>query len=151
MDVVASSKYIRMSARKLRLVAAEVRGLSLKEAQDVLENVRQRAALPILLTLKQARGNAVNNYGLDEKTLQLAEIQIGEGPTYKRWRAVSRGRANSIMKRTAHVRLVVRGEKPVRSKVDKQSAKAEKKMAKKGTKEVIPANKEKETKRGTKN
>ena len=138
MNVIAKSQNIRMSARKLRLVADLVRKMSLEEARVTLKHTPQRAAQPILLTLNQAVANATNNFGLSESSLRLAEIQVTEGPTYKRWRAVSRGRANPLMKRTAHLRLVISGEKLV----------SKPKLAtKKISKESMP---KKESKRGTK-
>lgn len=152
MKVIAKSNNIRHSARKLRLVADLIRGMSLVNAQDVLKNLRQRSALPILLTLKQARSNALNNFHLAESSLKFEEIQINEGPTYKRWRAVSRGRGNAIMKRTAHIQIVVSGEKPI--PVAKNSFPV-RKAAKPGRKNLTEKKEEvksvKEKKRGTEN
>jgi len=111
MEIIAQSKYIRMSPRKLRLVADAVRSLSLSEALAVLENLNKRATRPILDTFKQAIGNAVNNFGLEKETLEIKEVQIKKGPTVKRWRAVSRGRARTIKKRTSHIKIVLKGKK----------------------------------------
>ncbi|HUW21338.1 MAG TPA: 50S ribosomal protein L22 [Candidatus Bathyarchaeia archaeon] len=111
MEIIARSKHIRITARKLRLVADLVRGLSVSQAIVALENLGKKAAKPILETLKQGLGNATGNFGLNKEGLYLREIQIGEGPTLKRWRAVSRGRTHQIKKRTSHIRIVLEGEK----------------------------------------
>lgn len=110
MEVLARSKNIRMSARKLRLVADVVRGLAASEAVVILKHLRQRAAQPLLLTLKQGMANAVNNFGLQKNSLKIKTLEIGEGPTYKRGRPVSRGRWHPILKRTSHIRLILEGE-----------------------------------------
>jgi len=107
MQVVAKSKYIRMSPRKLRLVADSIRQLPPKEALVVLEAMNKRAAKPLVDTLKQALGNAVNNLNLKKENLVIKEIQIGEGPVFKRWRAVARGRAHQILKRTSHITVIL--------------------------------------------
>jgi len=107
MEVIAYSKYIRISPRKLRLVADAVRYLPLTEALLALENIDKKGAKPLLDTFKQAIGNAVNNFHLVSENLKIKEIQIGAGPSQKRWRAVSRGRAHKIIKRTSHIKVVL--------------------------------------------
>ncbi len=111
MQVVAKSKYIRMSPRKVRLVADGIRKMAPREALTLLEAMNKRAAKPLAETLKQAMGNAVNNFKLNEENLVIKEVQIGEGPTLKRWRAAARGRAHRVLKRTSHIRVVLE-EKP---------------------------------------
>lgn len=111
MEIIAKSKHLRLSPRKLRLVADLIRGLSLNEALDVLGTLNQRAAHPILLTLKQGIGNAVNNFDLLKDSLKIKEIQVQEAPTLKRWRAASRGRAHRLQKRTSHLQITLSGQK----------------------------------------
>ena len=123
MQVVAESKYKRISPRKVRLVADSIRRLPPEEALIVLGAMNKRAAKPLGDTLKQAIGNAVNNFKLDKENLVIREIQIGEGPTFKRWRAAARGRAHRVLKRTSHIRIVL--EEKV--KEEKQVAKGKRK------------------------
>lgn len=111
MEVIAKSKYIRISARKMRLVADLIRGLKADEALEVLNHLNKSAAQPLFLTLKQAIGNAVNNFNLNKENLLLKRLEIGEGPTFKRGRFVSRGRWHPILKRTSHITMVLEGEK----------------------------------------
>lgn len=101
----AIQKYIRTSPRKLRLVADAVRPLELPEALLQLKFMDKRAANPLLKVLKQAIANAKNVKGLKAEDLKFKTIDIGEGPTYKRWRAVSRGSAHSIFKRSSHIKI----------------------------------------------
>ncbi|MFC1711980.1 50S ribosomal protein L22 [Patescibacteria group bacterium] len=124
--VTARQKHIRMTPRKLRLVASAVKKLSPVKAIDYLELINKRAALPIAKTIKQAIANAENNSKLDKQDLKFFQIDIQEGPVYKRWRPVSRGRAHSILKRTSHIKIVLEAEE----KQEKEKATKMKKDAK---------------------
>ncbi|EKD94100.1 MAG: large subunit ribosomal protein L22 [uncultured bacterium] len=101
----STQKYIRTSARKLRLVAAAVRHLTPKDALAHLKFTPKAASLPLAKTIKAAVGNAKENFGLPIEKLAFKTIDIGEGATFKRFRAVSRGMAHHIMKRTAQIKV----------------------------------------------
>jgi len=111
MEITARSKSVRISARKMRLVADAVRGLPVDQALIILQHLRKRAAKPLLLVLKQGMANAANNFGLQKDGLKIKTLEIGEGPTYKRGRPVSRGRWHPILKRTSHIRMILEGKK----------------------------------------
>lgn len=96
-------KYIRTSARKLRLVADAVRALSPEQALLHLKFTSKSAAEPMHKAIKQAVANAKDQKGLSVDKLVFKTIDVQEGPTYKRFQAVSRGMAHSIMKRTSHI------------------------------------------------
>lgn len=108
-------KYIRTSARKLRLVADAVRVLSPEQALLHLKFTNKTAAEPMYKAIHAAVANAKEQKGLSVTSLAFKTIDVQEGPTYKRFRAVSRGMAHSIMKRTAHILVeleeVTRGAK----------------------------------------
>lgn len=101
----ATQKYLRTSPRKLRLVADSVRGLPADKALAYLKFLGKRAALPVAKVLNSAVAAAKQERNLPAKELIVKIIDVGEGPTYKRWRAVSRGAAHSIMKRTSHIKI----------------------------------------------
>lgn len=124
MLVKAESKFIRTSPRKIRLIVGLIKGLAPEEAVTTLSHLRQRAATPLLKTFKQAMANALNNHNLAKDSLLIQSIEVNEGPTYKRWRPVSRGRAHSIFKRTSHIKLVLKTKpaKPTK-KVTKKTLK----------------------------
>lgn len=103
----ATQKYIRTSPRKLRLVADSVRGLPAGQALDYLRFMNKRAALPLAKVIRQAVANAEDAEGKKAEKLIVKIIDIGEGPTLKRWQAVSRGSAHSIMKRSSHITVVL--------------------------------------------
>ncbi len=105
MTVRATQKYIRMSARKLRLVADLVRGRELADINSILNGLNKRGAKVVNETIRQAVANAVNNMGYSEQQLSLKSIVVNEGPTYKRVISKGRGRAGAILKRTSHVEV----------------------------------------------
>lgn len=110
MEIIAKSKFIRTSPRKLRLVAEVVKGLPAQRAEMVLGQLNKRAVLPLTKTIKSAIANAVKGKGLNLETLMVRRIEIEGGPVYKRFQPVSRGQAHSIKKRTSHIKVVLEGE-----------------------------------------
>jgi len=107
-NIKAEQKYIRMSPQKVRKVAELIKGLSPVQAVNELKFVNKRAAKPLRKTIKQAIANAQNNEKMDKENLEFKSIQIMPGATLKRWRAVARGRAHEILKRTSHIRVILK-------------------------------------------
>jgi ribosomal protein L22 len=105
--VRASARYIRVAPRKARLVADQVRGLTVPEARTLLDFSVRGAARDISKLIASAAANAENNHELVADDMRIAEIQVDEGPTLKRWRARARGRATRIEKRTSHVSVAL--------------------------------------------
>jgi large subunit ribosomal protein L22 len=129
MQAISTQKNVRMSPRKLRIVVGMIKNLKPQEAVRVLPLVQKRAAEPLGKVVKSAVANAVEK-GANPGSLVFKEIQIGEGPRLKRFRAVSRGQAHSIIKKTSHIRIIVETVEPKstpkaikqnKSKVDKKS------------------------------
>ena len=106
--VRATAKYLRVAPRKARLVADQVRGLPVTEAQELLAFSTRGAAVDIGKLLASAAANAENNHELVADEMEIAEIRVDEGPTLKRWRARARGRATRIEKRTSHVSVALK-------------------------------------------
>jgi ribosomal protein L22 len=105
--VRASARYMRVAPRKARLVADQVRGLTVPEARTLLEFSARGPAREIAKLLASAAANAENNHELVAEDMRIAEIHVDEGPTLKRWRARARGRAARIEKRTSHVSVAL--------------------------------------------
>ena len=105
--VRASARYVRVAPRKARLVADQLRGLTVPEARTLLDFSIRGAARNLGKLIASAAANAENNHELVADDLEIAEIQIDEGPTLKRWRARARGRATRIEKRTSHVSVAL--------------------------------------------
>lgn len=107
MQAKAKLRHLRISPRKVRLVADEIRGLDVKVAQDKLAFINKRAAQPMLKLLNSAVANAVNNFKLKKDNLYINELRVDEGPTLKRWLPRAMGRATPINKRTSHISIIL--------------------------------------------
>lgn len=107
MEAKAIAKYVRIAPRKVNLVAAEVRGKSVDEALAILKFTPKRGAKELEKVLNSAVANAENNLDLDRDNLYVSKAYANEGPTLKRWRPRSQGRAYSILKRTSHIGIEV--------------------------------------------
>ena len=107
MEARAVAKYVRVSPQKCRLVADQVRRLSVGKALELLQFSPRKAAAPIRKTLESAIANAEHNQGLDIDELRVDTITVDEGPVMKRWRPRAKGRATPIIKRTCHITITV--------------------------------------------
>jgi ribosomal protein L22 len=105
--VRAQAKWVRMSARKGRVVAEHIRGRSVPEARAVLAFTPRAAAREIEKVLASAVANAEANHGLVGDELVVHAAVVDEGPTLKRWRARARGRVARIKKHTCHITVVL--------------------------------------------
>jgi large subunit ribosomal protein L22 len=104
----ATLRFLRVSARKTRLVADLVRGKDVDEAIFALSVTRRAASESISKLIASASANAANlNDELELGDLYVKEIYVDEGPTLKRFRPRAMGRATRINKRTSHVTCVL--------------------------------------------
>ncbi len=107
----AISRTVGVTPRKARLVADLVRGKKVSDALGILHNVNKAASLPVRKTIQSAAANAVNNFGFDEETLFISEIQINDSIKMKRYRPRAKGSAAGIIKRTSTIIVKVRERK----------------------------------------
>lgn len=105
--VYARSKYIQMSARKVRLVIDLIRDMNAIDALDKIQYVYKSASLPVRKAIKSAVSNAVNNFEMEEKNLVIVKAFVDDAPLFKRGRAGSRGRYKKILKRNCHITIGV--------------------------------------------
>lgn len=106
MEIKAVQKFVKMSPKKIRLVADVARGMKPREAVERLPFIGKKAAEPLILVIKAALANAKTK-GVDEQSLVFKELQVGEGPRLKRGRPVSRGRWHPYKRRMSHIRVVL--------------------------------------------
>lgn len=123
MAVKAIAKGVRISPRKVGVVAALVRGRTVADAVTILEHTPRRAALAVRKAVESAQANAEHNHNFKPGTLKITEISVTPGPRIKRYRPASHGRALPFMRRTSHIRVVVDGEQRA---AKKPATKAEK-------------------------
>ena len=122
MSVSVKLKHLRISPRKVRLVADLIRGKDVSQAKSVLDFTVKKSSLHLKKLLNSAIAAAKNDFSLDEKDLYISKITVDEGPRLKRWRARARGRAAEILKRTSHITLVL----DKKEKADKKTKKHKK-------------------------
>ena len=103
----ASAKYMRFSASKARTVLDLIRGLPVRNADEVLQFTDREAATVIRKVLASAVANAQHNDEQDPEELYVIACYADEGPTLKRFTPRARGRAGRINKRTCHITVVV--------------------------------------------
>lgn len=108
--VKASAKGVRLSPRKVGVVAALVRGRSVEDAIVILEHTPRRSALAVKKVIESARANADNNFNYKPESLTIEKISVTAGPRLKRYRPAAHGRALPFQRKTSHIFVEVTGE-----------------------------------------
>lgn len=118
LKVRALAKGVDQTPRKVSLVASLVRNRTVADALVILDHVPKRAALPVRKVIESAKANAVNNHGLDAKSLTITTLSVTTGPRLRRFKPASRGRALPFEKKSSHILVEVSGtEKPKKKPV----------------------------------
>ena len=118
-------RYIRITPRKFRLILPLIKGKNPEEAIQILMAVKRGASKHAIDMLTSAIANAKrNDQGIDVSTLYISKMTADPGPTLKRFRAGSMGRASTIRKRTSHLTVEldqrkVEGQKAHEHKIKK--------------------------------
>ena len=107
-SATAIAKNVRLTPRKARLVIDLVRGKDVKIALGILKNTNRAASEPVSKVIKSAAANAVNNFGMDENALYIAEIYANDGLRMKRYLPRAKGSASGLVKRNCHITGVVK-------------------------------------------
>ena len=110
MPVKAIAKGVRMSPRKVGVVAALVRGRTVEDALTILDHTPRRSAVAVKKVIASAKANADHNHNYKPASLVITEISVSPGARLKRYRPASHGRALPFQRRTSHIRVVVDGE-----------------------------------------
>jgi large subunit ribosomal protein L22 len=142
-QAMAIARNIRVSPRKLNLVAQQIRGKKVDSALNVLTFSQKRIAGVVKKTLQSAVANAENNHDLDVDDLVVAEASVGKNLVMKRFHARARGNAGGIEKFFSQITIVVE-EKREEAKEEAKapaSKKAAGKPAAKKTSGKAPAKK----------
>ncbi|MGI5826742.1 MAG: large ribosomal subunit protein uL22 [Patescibacteria group bacterium] len=171
MEIQASAKYLRISPRKLRLLTRGLKGMTPTAALVKLQAYPQKGGLFLQKLVKQAMANAVNNFKLAQSDLTIKNIQVGEGPAFKRMDRSHGARFDRgiIKKRTAHAYITletkgkvsevstvskeekqIKPSKPISPVEEKSEVKEEKKTVKKVAAAKKPAARTRTTKKENK-
>lgn len=106
MEYTATAKYLRMSTRKLRLIADSIRSKPVLSVMNTLPFTPKASASVIGKVIASALANAKQK-GAQEANLVISKLEIMGGPVMKRWHAASRGMAHPYKKRMTHVKVVL--------------------------------------------
>src|ERR1700745_3544280 len=123
MEVRATYRYAKISPFKAREITREIQGLPVSAALDVVAYSPKKAAALINKTLKSAVANAENNANLRVDGLVVKEATVGEGPTMKRMMTRGRGSGSRILKRSAHIRIILTDEIEIKTRDKKKGGK----------------------------
>jgi large subunit ribosomal protein L22 len=105
----AVARFVRVPARKARLVVDLIRGRDVNSALIQVQVAKRQAARIVEKVLRSAMANATQNHGVrDVDRLVVSQAYVDEGPTWKRIQPRAMGRAFRIQKRTSHITVVVR-------------------------------------------
>jgi len=107
MEVKAISKYVRISPQKVRMLVDAVKGKPVESALEMLRFMPQKAAYILEKLIRSAVANADQHPDVDVDSLVIRNIVADQGPTLKRFRAKARGRGTRILKRSAHIKVVL--------------------------------------------
>ena len=110
MEVRAVAKYVRISPQKVRKLIGAVKGKPVEAGLDILKYMPQKGASIIEKAVRSAVANADENLNLDIDSLIIRNIIADQGPTLKRFKARARGRGTRILKRTAHITVILAEE-----------------------------------------
>ena len=123
----AIRRNLRISPKKVNLVASLVRGMPVENAINMLTFTPKRGARPMMELIKSAAANAVANFKQKRDTLFVQQIVVNEGSTFKRFNPVSRGRSHPILKRTSHIIVELGVQTAVTTKKPASTKSSEKK------------------------
>jgi len=106
-------KSVDQAPRKVALVASLVRSRTVADALVILAHTPKRSAMPVIKAIESAKANAINNHGVDGKTLTISTLSVTVGTRLKRFKPASRGRALPFQKKTSNILIELTGdEKP---------------------------------------
>ncbi|MFW6324299.1 MAG: 50S ribosomal protein L22 [Desulfovibrionales bacterium] len=107
MEAKAVARFIRISPRKTRLVADNIKGKPVEDALNILKYTPKKASQVLSKVLHSALANAEQVPGVDIDALVVKRVSVDEGPTWKRIMPRAMGRAYRIRKRTSHITVIV--------------------------------------------
>ena len=107
MKITATAKNVRVSPRKIRLVADAMRSMRVDQALASLGILQKRAALPLAKTLSSAVANAMHNAKVSKDDLVIQSVEVSQGQALKRFRPSTRGRVHPYKKRASHITVVL--------------------------------------------
>ena len=116
MEIVAKTRYVKMSPEKAHDIARAIQGRTVAEALAITSFNKRKAAREIGKTLRSAIANAENNAEIPADDLTVKEAVINQGPMLKRYWPRARGMVSPIKRRTSHIHITLTDEKKTAGK-----------------------------------
>ena len=107
MEVRATQRYARISPQKVRMIAGAIKGKKAEAAMAALKFMPQKSAAIVEKIMRSAVANADQNTSIDVDDLVVSNLIVDQGPSMKRFRARARGRGARILKKSAHITVVL--------------------------------------------
>lgn len=107
MKITAKAQSVKVSPRKVRLVAQVIRNKKVTEAQRQLMLLPKRGAYVLEKVLNSAIANATHNAKISVENLVVRELQVSGGPALKRFHPSTRGRVHPYKKKTSHITIIL--------------------------------------------
>jgi len=107
MEVRATQRYVRISPQKVRMIVDAIKGRPAETAINALKFMPQKSAGIVEKIVRSAVANADQNTSIDVDDLVVSNLIVDQGPSMKRFKARARGRGARILKRTAHITVVL--------------------------------------------
>lgn len=117
MTITSKARFVRTAPDKIRNLAGLIKDKTIENAIWQLSFSGREARNPLILVLKQAQAQ-IKDKNLEPKNFRVKTLQVSEGPKLKRRRILHQGRATMILKRMAHIAIVLddgKQEPPVKS------------------------------------
>ena len=124
-QAMAIGRNIRVSPRKLNLVAQQIRGKKVDRALNELTFSQKRIARDVKKVLQSAVANAENNHDLDVDDLVVSQASVGKNLVMKRFHARARGNSGGVEKFFSQITIVVEEKREAEKKDAKPEAKVE--------------------------
>ena len=107
MEIKAVSKHQRISPQKVQKLVQAIKGKPVEVGINSLKFMPQKAAGLMNKVIRSAVANADQKEGIDVDALVIKNILVDQGPTFKRFKARARGRGTRILKRSAHITVIL--------------------------------------------
>lgn len=131
-EYTARHRFARITARKARLVADEIRGKDVNAALELLQFTPLRGSAFYLKVLRSAVANAALEGTVNVNRLMICDARADDGPMLQgrlRWHAGPQGRAMPFRKVTSHLTVKVREAELAERPAGKAKAKAKSKKS----------------------
>lgn len=109
MTITAIARNVRMSPRKVRVLATVMKNTNVADTLVRLQHIDRAASLPLAKLIASAAANAMQVHKIPATALTIKNITVNGAGAYKRFHAVSRGAAHSYKKRNSHITVVLEG------------------------------------------